>query len=446
MGSQADALLRLIAAPDRYDLPFAEIREAQLVAANERLGERLGQINLLRHQAESANIARIGTLSDIVPLLFAHTTYKSYPESWLVSGKWDRMARWLETVSTYPVGLEDIADVADVDHWLARLERAGTYVSCSSGTTGKCSMIAASSTDRAVAKRNTALAFAWCTGIAPDHSFKIMGTVPIPSSPRNNDVRAAMSEAFGRGDDYTFPGAAITIGQISRMVALRRQIAGGTAAPEDIAVYEAISAERQAGIEGGMLKTVDALIEHRGEKLLVSGQLGLLFQMTQQLRAMGFTGKDFHPDNAMFLGGGPKGAQLPADWRDVLMDTYNVPIKRVFQYYGMQEINTTMPRCDAGRYHVPPWLIVILLDQPGEKLVEASGGEAEGRAGFFDLSLDGRWGGVISGDKIFVRYGKCDCGYQGPTIGYDIVRYADLGDGDKITCAGTIDAYVRGVS
>jgi hypothetical protein len=446
MASQAEQLLRLIDADDRYDLPFADIEQAQLAAANQRLAARLGQINLLRHQAASANIDKIETLADLVPLLFAHTTYKSYPESWLVSGKWDRMARWLETVSTHPVAPVDPAEIADVDDWLARLERAGTYVSCSSGTTGKCSMISASSADRMVAKRNTALAFAWCTGIAPDRSFKVMGTVPIPSSPRNNDVRAAMSEAYGRGDDYAFPGAAITIGQISRMVALRRQIADGTAAPEDITDYEALSAERQAGIERGMRKTIEALVEHRGEKLLISGQLGLLFQMTQQLRSMGFAGKDFHPENAMFLGGGPKGALLPPDWRDVLMDTYNVPIKRVFQYYGMQEINTTMPRCDAGRYHVPPWLIVILLDQPGEKLVEASDGEAEGRAGFFDISLDGRWGGVISGDKVSVRYGKCDCGHRGATIGYDIVRYADLGDGDKITCAGTIDAYVRGVS
>jgi hypothetical protein len=87
-----------------------------------------------------------------------------------------------------------------------------------------------------------------------------------------------------------------------------------------------------------------------------------------------------------------------------------------------------------------------VLDQHGEALTPMSGGEAEGRAGFFDLSLDGRWGGIISGDKVHVRYGKCDCGHEGPTVGYNIVRYADLGDGDKITCAGTIEAYVRGVS
>ena len=68
------------------------------------------------------------------------------------------------------------------------------------------------------------------------------------------------------------------------------------------------------------------------------------------------------------------------------------------------------------------------------------------RAAFLDLSLDGRWGGVISGDRVTVDFGKCDCGHQGPTVGSEIVRYADLEGGDKITCAGTIDAYVRGAA
>ncbi|MFV8164791.1 hypothetical protein ACNQVK_22350 [Mycobacterium sp. 134] len=67
----------------------------------------------------------------------------------------------------------------------------------------------------------------------------------------------------------------------------------------------------------------------------------------------------------------------------------------------------------------------------------------QARGAFFDLSLEGRWGGVISGDRIDADFGECHCGHQGPTVGPDITRYADLG-GDKITCSGTIDAYVRG--
>ena len=444
--NDADELLRLKEAGSRFDIPFADLQEKQIAAADARFQTRLGQIGLLRNQAESGGIKAIRGAEDLVPLLFAHTTYKSYPESWMIEGKWDRMQRWLDTVSTYPVKGVDRGGIDDIDDWLKRLEGAGSYVSCSSGTTGKCSMISATMEDRNFSKLGSAKAFEWCTGLKPSRDFKIMAAVPVPKSPRNIDVRAAISENYGRGDDFTFPGAEITIGRISRMVAMRRQIAEGRATPGDIADYERTTAERQAELERGMEKTIEALIANRSQKLLISGQLALLFQMTEKIRAMGYSGKDFHPDNAMFLGGGPKGAILPPDWRDIMMETYNVPYGRLFQYYGMQEINTTMPRCSQGRYHVPPWLIPLVLDQPGEKLVAPSDGEVQGRAAFFDISLDGRWGGVISGDRINLRTGRCDCGHQGPTVGYDIVRYSDLGDGDKITCAGTIDAYVRGVA
>ena len=64
----------------------------------------------------------------------------------------------------------------------------------------------------------------------------------------------------------------------------------------------------------------------------------------------------------------------------------------------------------------------------------------------FDLSLDGRWGGVISGDKVSIDFSPCACGAKGPSIRDNVVRYADLEGDDKIGCAGTIDAYVRGLS
>ena len=54
--------------------------------------------------------------------------------------------------------------------------------------------------------------------------------------------------------------------------------------------------------------------------------------------------------------------------------------------------------------------------------------------------------GVISGDKIMVDYGRCECGSNSPSIRDNITRYSDLPGGDKISCSGTIDAYVRGVS
>ena len=104
------------------------------------------------------------------------------------------------------------------------------------------------------------------------------------------------------------------------------------------------------------------------------------------------------------------------------------------------------PRCSHGRYHLPPWLVCLPLNRAGDELLPIDRGEVEGRAAFFDLSLSGRWGGVISGDRIEVDFGPCTCGAQTPSIRDNIGRYADIEGDDKIGCAGTIDAYVRGMS
>jgi hypothetical protein len=53
---------------------------------------------------------------------------------------------------------------------------------------------------------------------------------------------------------------------------------------------------------------------------------------------------------------------------------------------------------------------------------------------------------VITGDRISIDFGPCRCGAQSPSIRDDIVRYADIEGDDKIGCAGTIDAYVRGMA
>jgi hypothetical protein len=114
--------------------------------------------------------------------------------------------------------------------------------------------------------------------------------------------------------------------------------------------------------------------------------------------------------------------------------------------YGMTESFQPIPRCEGGRYHRPPGMIWLLLDQPGEKLLNAEEGVVTGRFGFLDLLLTGRWGGVITGDKVQIDWGDtCPCGRPGPTILDTITRYMHTGEDDHIGCAGTIDGYVRGV-
>jgi hypothetical protein len=87
---------------------------------------------------------------------------------------------------------------------------------------------------------------------------------------------------------------------------------------------------------------------------------------------------------------------------------------------------------------------LLLLDKSGEVLINQPSGVVEGRGGFFDTVLQGRWGGVISGDRIKVNFDPCPCGRESPSV-IEITRYTDLPEGDdKLTCAGQIDSYIRG--
>jgi hypothetical protein len=229
------------------------------------------------------------------------------------------------------------------------------------------------------------------------------------------------------------------------MITLRRKLADGTARPNEIAEFERIAAQRMADMDASAVKAMDAVIEARDLPVLAAGMFATLYQIAEGVRAKGHGGADFNPDNALMVAGGLKGTVLPENYREYVLETFNVAEERVYHAYSMREINATFPLCGAGRYHISPWVIVLPLDVGGEKLLDHGDGEIEARAAFFDTSIEGRWGGVISGDRVSVSFARCGCGHQGPTVGRDITRYADLPGGDKITCAGSIDAYIRGV-
>ena len=446
MGTAADRLLSLLDAPDRYDTPPSELRAAQVEAANEIFQDRVEHIKLLANRAEAGAIREIRDLADLVPLLFAHTAYKSYPENWLAERKWDRLGRWLDTVSTNRVEGVDTKDVGGIDDWIDRLAAKGHYLSCSSGTTGKISMINAAMEDRVLSKKIVTGTYRWTTGIVAHNDYNIFTVNPSGNNFKNSDTTAGMAEAYSAPDrDHRFR-ARVTIGEVSRMVALRRSVVEGTALPSTIAEYEKIVAERQRLLDEAVVQVAEGLIATREQKALIIGQFPLVHRVAEAIRARGHGGEQFHPENSLLVAGGLKGATLPPDYRDYILETLNIKPRSVYHFYAMQEVNTHFPRCSAGRYHVAPWVLLLPLDATGERLLQPQNGQVEGRAGFFDLSIQGRWGGVISGDRINVDYGPCACGHHGPTIDSDIVRYKDLPGGDYITCAGTIDAYVRGVA
>src|SRR3546814_6381096 len=89
-------------------------------------------------------IDTIRSHAEAVPLLLPHTAYKSYPESWLMDERWDRLGKWMDTVSSHRVPAQDRSKVRDMDDWIEQLQAQGFFASCSSGTTGKSAMLVAS--------------------------------------------------------------------------------------------------------------------------------------------------------------------------------------------------------------------------------------------------------------------------------------------------------------
>jgi hypothetical protein len=452
MGQAADGLLAHMADGSAYVPSYVDIRDQQVAAMNERLQEFGDKIKIVALRAADADITEIKTLADVVPLLLPHTAYKSYPESYLTGKKWDRLTKWLGSVTSLPTGGIDLTGVEGIDQWIERMGEAGHLVSCSSGTTGKSAMLTASKGDLDFAAQDGIQAIEWGSKIRRGDKRTMGGSGgAVAHSPRNSVMGGAMVGAF---IDLTKPFPAsklppITVGSLTEMITLRKSIADGTAAPEDIAAFDAESAVRAKAMGDARETAIDEVIANRGDRLYMTGMWGTVFGLAEGIRARGYSAKDFHPENAIYLGGGLKRAQLPDDYREYVYDTFNLSPEYIFQMYGMQEINSSMPRCqEGGRYHVPAWVVAIPLNKEGDALVDfdPNGGEVECRAAFFDLSMEGRWGGVISGDRIHIDFGTCKCGHASPSIRDDIARYADLEGDDKIGCSGTVDAYVRGLS
>lgn len=451
MGAAADKLTGQVRADDRFNFSAADIRETQIAALNERFQERKDCLRLLGHRAEEAGTSEIRSVEDMVPLLFPHTAYKSYPESFLMEAKWDRLTKWLGTVSPYPIEGVDLENIADIDDWIARLSARGYFISCSSGTTGKSAMLIASQKDMDWSKIDTVGVFSWGSGVAPAQDRKMIGCAPVASVPKNITIGEAQRAAFANPDwpRFNYPVPPITVGSLTKMVVMRKKISDGTASPQEIADFEHTSADRQQVLDQAVILAAEEIIRHREKKLMVSGLWAGLYAVAKVVRDMGYSAKDFHPDNCIYVGGGLKRALLPDDYQEYVHETFNIPATRDFQNYSMQELNSGMPKCrECGRYHVPPWIVPIILDKDGDAMLpyDLNGGEIEGRAAFFDFSLDGRWGGLISGDRISIDYNPGVCSHKGPSIRNTIARYADLEGDDKIGCAGTIDAYVRGVA
>ena len=79
---------------EMFSLDRGDVEAMQLEVLQRRFGDLRDRIPMLKSLLNKAQVDSIETLDEIVPLLFDHTVYKSYPPSLLAKGRFDALTRW----------------------------------------------------------------------------------------------------------------------------------------------------------------------------------------------------------------------------------------------------------------------------------------------------------------------------------------------------------------
>lgn len=438
-----------------HSLPRDEVEAVQLAAMNLRLEERRSQIKMLEKLADGQEIKRLDTLDDLAPLLMPHDVYKSYPVSMLAKQQFGKLNTWLSRLTRYdPTGV-DVSDCDSIDSWLTKL-RAETPldVATSSGSSGTCSFYPKSKHDYRISMMGLRVQLAQKFGEDPkpgDIHDKIHAIIPLYRDGHASTGAFAKyaGEIFAKGDPaYWHTAFNFKISSDLMWLAARLRAAAAKGDASKVDVPASLLARReeweqtQRDMPAQQLEFVQRMTrELKGERVFVMGMSNLLYAVAKRGLDEGLSGV-FAPDSVFMGGGGAKGVPLPDDLEDVICSFFNT--KRMIASYGMTEINAFSVLCEHNRYHMLPWAAVYLLDlETGKPLPRA--GKQTGRAAFFDMTQDGTWGGIVTGDFVTVDWDHpCECGRTSVALEKKINRISEIqGGDDKITCAATPQAQAE---
>jgi len=435
-----DKLLALAKESNPFGVERTLLERLQIEAMNERFQLQRGRLRALARRAEEAGIDAIRSRDDMVPLLFSHAVYKSYPETLVAQGRWTQLLHWFSTLSTLPMDGVDLTGVEDIDDWVARLYAAGHRVFATSGTGGKHSFLDQSDADIERTGEVIRYIAGWPKPLGAKND-RVVAILTSRTGPNNATYlfQNYVKHFAAPGKDFAVEEP-LLLAHVTKLQKMKKAMASGEASPEEIAAFEVESEMRGKRMRDAIDNVVDAVLKHRHEPQIIKGLWARAWQILETARSRGIPDGDFHPDTFTEFGGGLKGVKLPPDYREQVRRFF-APGRNTMNY-GMAEMSTTCPKGPDGNYHVWPWNILFILDESGRNALPIDQGPVTGRAAFFDLIPEGRWGGIISGDRVTATFGAHE-----PMLSDEIIRYSELtGGDDKLTCSATIESYIRGIA
>jgi len=430
-----------------YAMSWRECEAAQLAALKLQFDKMNGPVAALEKLAKREGVTSVDSVEDALPLLFDHRIYKSYPLSIIEKREIGKLNTWLDRLTTHDLTKVDLSGVTMIDDWLDRLDEAGMLIGTSSGTTGKLSFVPRSKVELPSWQHSYFEAQRATTGVDAytDHVDTF-----FPGYRGGHHMLLKMLSLFnipaaGGPDRYH------TLYQ-THIPADLMSLAGRMQAAEDrgelaqLGLDPALLKARELMIEQGRNRDRDIeawffklFEEFRGQRVKLGGSFADLVKTARSGIEKGLK-PEFGAGSFMMTGGGMKGFKdAPDDWEGYVKDYFG--IDTIGMFYGMSEVMSMSPRCSEGNFHILPVTIPLLFDSDMNLLPRE--GAQTGRYAFFDLMAQTYWGGFISGDEVTVHWDEdCGCGWKQPYVGPSIRRYSEMeGGDDKITCAGTAQAY-----
>jgi hypothetical protein len=434
----------------------ADVDALQLAGLRRRFGRFRGRIGMLDKLADRQGIHAIDRLDDVVPLLFGHEIYKSYPASLLEKHRFRELTAWLNKLTTHDLSKVDVSSCRSIDDWLMTMSRETPMaVVHTSGTGGTMSFLPWTKAEwRRCITQFTVL------------SFQRFGQpAPLPRYPMNIEciypffrsgglshtvLNDAVVEVIAGGEERfhaAYPGR---LSADLLVLAARRRSAAAKGELDRLDISPELAARReefelqQRDMPGHVARFFDTLRQRlAGQRIFMLAASHMLYGLAESGLKQGMQNL-FSADSVIISGGGGKGMVLPDGWSETVKTFFGT--RNLVLSYGMSEMAGQFAMCDHGHYHCPPWIIPFVLDPDTAKALPRHG-TVTGRFAFYDLLPDTRWGGFVSGDEVTLSWDPpCPCGRTGAYVHSNIQRLSDrrTDEGEeKLSCAAAPEAYAE---
>ena len=436
---------------DMFTMPARERNQFQIDGLRARFDQLRDKIGFLKKLADRDGIDGIDNIEDVIPLLFDHTIYKSYPSSLLETNNFTKINLWLSKLTAINVRDVDVSSCNSIDGWLDVMDReTDLCIHHSSGTTGTVSLFPKTKAELSSFSKLYPLRFQKFGDPRPRET-QPKAHVVSPSFRSGGSAHFRINEEYfkriAHGDEdfmhVAFPGRMSAdilylAGRI-RAAKARGELDRLELSPTLLArlhEFETDQSKRETRMREFLGEITTKLA---GERVFMACAPTYLWPLAEQSLADGRSGV-FAADSVISSGGGAKGMVLADNWKQEVMRFAGVD--RLTMNFAMTEMNANNLLCENGHYHMAPWIIPFILDPETSEPLPRTG-TVSGRLAFYDLLPDTHWGGFITGDAVTMTWDKpCGCGREGPYLHKTINRFSDLqGGDDKISCAASAEAH-----